>query len=206
MSKYKRDSQLLKNRDVNDVSMLNTGDILFTYNGIKDVWYDVVISNQSFAEYENIGMVIKNPNFNDIQLYGLYVLEIKQLYSGCKGKPALTNYKDFINGCTKVDARCWNNLSSDNDNKIKKIYNNYLSSNQYYCGSVGKFLSNCGFACCIAPHEELFFWPAELIIFLLREMKLVFPKKHIASYTIHDISTLFDDTIQVRLSNLIRII
>ena len=199
-----KSNHLLDN--VDPVENLNTGDILFTYNGDGDVWYDIVFNNQQFSPYKHIGMVVNNPDFNDIKLYGLYVLEINQIYSGCKGPPRLTRYKDFIRGSTRVDARCWKNNIKVNETKFKNTYNTYLSQNNYSCGIVGKCLHSFGFACCKTSTEHKYFWASELIVFMLNEMKLIKPTKALPIYTIQDLSTLKDTTAHNQLNNLIRII
>tara|TARA_Y100000816_G_scaffold253961_1_gene205849 strand:- start:2201 stop:2809 length:609 start_codon:yes stop_codon:yes gene_type:complete len=185
---------------------LDTGDLVFTFNGDGDVWHDAVFDNQHYSKYRHVGMIVNNPDFDDIKLYGLYVLEIKELFSGCKGTPVFTPYNDFIDGVTRLDARCWKNNRKEISNIFKKTYNNCLSKNSFKCGFLGKCLHVCGFDCCKEHYSDKFFWPTELIVFMLKEMKLFFPKKHESLFTPHDLSSVCDNTINKNLESLIRII
>ena len=187
---------------------LDTGDLLFCYEGDNDIWYDITFNDQRYSPYKKIGIIIKNPNFTSLKIRGLYVLEIKEYFSGCKGKPILTSYEDFISTSKRIDARCWSNVPREYFCKLSSIYDDIMAEPYYYClpNYVGKLLSNLGCSCCKVERNERFFWDAELVAYVFLKMKLFKPTKPLAMYTVHDFSEIDNKKLNYKLGKVFRLL
>ena len=192
----------------NPIDYLNTGDLLFCYEGDNDVWYDITFNDQRYSPYKRIGIIVKNPNFTNFKITGLYVLEMKENFSGCKGKAILTAYEDFTKDCKRIDARCWANIPSDSLYKFSHIYDDIIAEPYYYClpNQIGKCLEYLGCSCCKVERSEKFFWNGELIAYIFLKMKLFKPTKPLAMYTIHDFSEIDNRNLYYNLGKIFRIV
>ena len=167
----------MRNSMSNDIVInLQTGDLLFCYSGTNQAYYDYSIDNIRHSCYEHIGMVVRNPCFKDFTSVGLYVLEINDYQSGLKSTINLTTFDDFIKGRSRIDARCWYNLSDFYKNKLNNIYVN-VTKKPYRR------------LCCFTYYkEDQFFYNAELIAYIFKEMGILNPKKFLEYYEPVDFS------------------
>ncbi len=165
--------QSMSNEVVIDVQ---TGDLLFCYRGTNEAYYDYTIDGVRQSCYDHIGMIVRNPCFKDFTSTGLYVLEINDYDTRFKNTIKLTTFDDFVKDRSRIDARCWSNLPDIYKNKLNNIYVKVTDK---------PYRRLC---CCTHYREEQFFYNAELIAFIFKEMEIFKPVKFLEQYEPVDFS------------------